>query len=286
MARLDEKNGVLLIGWLLALAPVVVDCAAYDNSNTPSVHVDPGEAGGNASAGSDSTSAGSPSAGAPSTTNAGAGGGSSSAGAGAGGSAGAGGGGGMPSIGGSSGSDGSSGVTGAAGIGGTVGSGGSLTTSGNGGAAGNLANSGGAGSGGTVADTLLSQGKPASADSEETTKGNLAALGNDGSLTTRWCAADGAAGHHWQVDLQASYTLSKLEIDWEKAANYQFKVEGSPDGNTWALILDETTSSNATADQTYELTATPTARYVRVTATTLPNATTWASFFELSVYGH
>ena len=51
-------------------------------------------------------------------------------------------------------------------------------------------------------------------------------------------------------------------------------------------MLDETATTNATADQTYPLSATPKARYLRVTTTSLPNANTWASFFEFSVYGH
>jgi alpha-L-fucosidase len=78
----------------------------------------------------------------------------------------------------------------------------------------------------------------ASTDSEQT--GNGHALGNDGSMTTRWCAADGALGHYWQVDLGQNYTLGKLQINWEKAVQYQFKVEGSLDGNVWVGILDQT----------------------------------------------
>jgi len=145
-------------------------------------------------------------------------------------------------------------------------------------------NGGAGGAGG--ADRLLSQGKTATADSEETSKGHLAGLGNDGDTTTRWCAADGAAGHYWQVDLGQSYTLSQFKITWEKAVVYQFKVEGSPDGTTWSPLLDQTKSTNAVAAQSYNLTGAPTARWVRVTTTTLPDTGTWASFFEAQVYGH
>jgi hypothetical protein len=171
----------------------------------------------------------------------------------------------------------------AGGSGGTAGSG-----SGAGGASGSNAVAGAmnGGTGGGGADHLLSQGKPATADSEETSKGHLAGLGNDGDMTTRWCAADGAAGHYWQVDLGQSYTLSQFKISWEKALVYQFKVEGSPDGTTWSPLLDQTTSTNSVASQSYNLTGAPSARWVRVTTTTLPDTGTWASFFEVQVYGH
>jgi hypothetical protein len=132
----------------------------------------------------------------------------------------------------------------------------------------------------------LSLSKTATADSEETTKGNLAALGNDGSLSTRWCAADGLTGHHWTVDLGSSHTLTKLAVTWEKAAVYKFKVEGSLDASVWATVLDQTQSMNSAQTQSYPLGAAPNARYVRVTVTGLATSTTWASFFEFVVSGY
>lgn len=187
------------------------------------------------------------------------------------------------------------GASGAAGAGGanTAGAGGA-NTAGTGGASagapaagnGGADPSGGSGgsAGGGAIEQLLSQGKPASADSEET--GHLAALGNDGATDTRWCAANGAANHYWQVDLGQSYVLSTLTINWEQAANYQFKVEGSLDGTSWSPVLDKTQSTDATADQTYPVEGAPSARYVRITTTTLPSSAIWASFFEFKVYGH
>jgi hypothetical protein len=265
---------------LLALTVAAVDCASYEDSNTLHSYgpaedgvLDAGSgagapalAAGGSGPTAGATSAGGGSAGDMGNAGTAAAGTSSSAGAA---TAGAG-----PSTGGNAGAS----------TGGS--SGGSVAGGGSAGAAGGGQSGSGGSGGGTVTDQLLSLKKPVTADSEETDKGNLAALGNDGSVTTRWCAADGAAGHYWQVDLGASYTLSKLEIIWEKAANYQFKVEGSADGNAWASVLDETATTNAAADQTYALSATPKARYVRVTTTSLPSANIWASFFEFSVYGH
>ncbi|MEO8900397.1 MAG: discoidin domain-containing protein [Polyangiaceae bacterium] len=175
-------------------------------------------------------------------------------------------------------------ATGGAATGGAATGGAATGGAATGGAAGSLGN---AGSGGGT-EHLLSLGKAASADSEEISMGksNLAGLGNDGSLTTRWCAADGAAGHYWKVDLGAADTITKLQVTWEKAAVYKFKIEGSVDGTAWSLLLDQTNSTSSTAVQTYPLSAVPKARWIRVTVTGLANSTTWASFFELSVFGY
>ncbi|MEO6598950.1 MAG: discoidin domain-containing protein [Polyangiaceae bacterium] len=156
---------------------------------------------------------------------------------------------------------------------------------GGGASAGSGGASAGSGGSGTVVDTLLSRGKPVSADSVQL--GHLAADGNDASLTTRWCAADAATGHNWQVDLGQLRTLGKLQIAWEKAENYRFKVDGSADGQVWKLLLDQTATTSTAATQMYPLAQAPQARWVRITITAVPtNIIAWASFFDFSVFGH
>ncbi len=146
---------------------------------------------------------------------------------------------------------------------------------------------GGSSTGGasTGTEQILSRGKPATADSEQAADGNGAAMGNDGALSTRWCAADAATGHYWQVDLGASHTLTRLAVSWEKVEVYQFKVEGSADRTSWTTLTDQTTSTDDSSDQSFPLTGAPSARYVKVTVTGL-NGGAWASFFEFSVYGY
>lgn len=198
------------------------------------------------------------------------------------------------------------GVAGAGAGGSASGAGGSATIAGSGGSlagaasagTGNVAGSAGsagsgtagsAGSGGApvVVDELLSRGKAASADSEEGNGEHPAAHGNDDSSTTRWCAANSATGHYWQVDLGQRRTLSKIEVSFEKAAVYRFKVEGSADGTTFGTpLLDQTNTNDSTANRSFALESSPQARWVRITVTGLPNTTTWASFFDFSVYGH
>jgi len=272
MARARQKECARLFA-ALAVGAALAACASADGAQK--LHsFGPAEDGGTDSGGL------------PNTAGTSAGGAATSLGGGgmaaiAGGGATAMGGSGMSALGGTAAGGAAGGIGGAAT--GGVGTGGAGGTSGSSAVAGAM--NGGTG-GGTGVDHLLSQGKPATADSEETSKGHLAGLGNDGDTTTRWCAGDGAGGHYWQVDLGQSYTLSQLKISWEKAVVYQFKAESSPDGTTWSPLLDQTQSTNAVADQSYNLTGAPSARWVRVTTTTLPDTGTWASFFEVQVYGH
>ncbi len=273
MARSDERPRAReLIAALFALAATLVACAEYDNQAPHS-----GGAGGasGASGVSGASGAGTATAGDSGDQAGSAGTGSAVAGsAGSGGSAGASG----------RGNGGSDDSYAGAGSGGTSGS--ALGGGGSGGSAGGGAGQAAGGTGGTpgVAEKLLSQGKPVTADSFE--MGHEAPFGNDGVSTTRYCAVNSAVGHYWQVDLGKAYAITKLHIIWEKSALYQFKVEGSQDNSAWFSILDETKSTSTSANQTYLLTTTVGARWVRLTATTLPNTTTWLSFFEFEVSGH
>jgi alpha-L-fucosidase len=114
----------------------------------------------------------------------------------------------------------------------------------------------------------------------------VATFGNDGTTTTRWCAANSGLNHYWQVDLGASHTLGRIDITWEKSANYKFKIEGSSDNNAWAMLLDKQATTGSASMQSYALDTSPSARWVRITVTGLPTSTTWASFYELQVFGH
>jgi beta-galactosidase len=133
--------------------------------------------------------------------------------------------------------------------------------------------------------TNLALNRTASADSEETGKGNTAAKGNDGSTATRWCANDGNLNHWWKVDLGASHSLTGSEVMWEFGGRvYKYRVEVSTDNTTWTTMVDKTNNTSTAQTQTDNFSAT--ARYVRITVTGLPTSpTTWASFFEFRVFG-
>ena len=64
----------------------------------------------------------------------------------------------------------------------------------------------------------------ATADSEQASasRGNHPATdGNDGNMTTRWTAADGALGHYWTLDMGCEQSPVQVVIYWEyPAADY------------------------------------------------------------------
>ncbi|WP_433175499.1 alpha-L-fucosidase [Actinoallomurus sp. CA-150999] len=133
-----------------------------------------------------------------------------------------------------------------------------------------------------VRPTDIAVGKTATADSEETSHGNLAARAVDGATATRWCAADGDIGHWLKVDLGSTRSLTGARIAWEfDKTNYRYRVEGSTNGTTWTTLADLTGTSNTGQVQTVTFTAQ--ARYVRVTVTGLPSGA-WASIRNLEIY--
>jgi beta-glucosidase-like glycosyl hydrolase len=135
-------------------------------------------------------------------------------------------------------------------------------------------------SGYTIAvDTLLSQGKPATASSFQA--GNEVAKGNDGSLTTRWAASGGTFPQWWKVDLGASNSLNRVDINWYASAtrSFKYKIEVSTDNVTFNTVVDKT-GNTTTGDTSDSFTAT--GRYVRITVTGASAG--WASAYEFKVY--
>jgi hypothetical protein len=238
--------------------------------------------------------------GAGGTGGAGTSGGAGKGGSGGAGAGGAGAGGAAAGMGGSSagkgGSGGAQAGAGSGGMSGTAGAGGAGAGSGGAGAGGKggagAGGKGGAGAGGGGVLMELAGDRPATADSEETSQGNLAADGNDGMADTRWCAANGGP-HYWQVDLGAVHPLQRIEIDFEyppqaDGASYGYVVTVSDDGTTFNPGIDRSTNTQTSATQTAMFPANTSGRHVRVLVTppdTTPSAT-WASLWEVRVFGY
>lgn len=79
---------------------------------------------------------------------------------------------------------------------------------------------------------------PANASSEAS--GHSAALAIDGDGKTGWQATDTDANPWWQVDLEALYSIQSVETTFGAEGNHQYKIEASPDGSTWKLLVDQT----------------------------------------------
>ena len=84
--------------------------------------------------------------------------------------------------------------------------------------------------------------KPASASSIENDD-ESAAKANDGDRRHALVADDEPenGAEWWQVDLEKAADLSGCEITWPyDGKQYRYKVEGSADRKTWAMLSDQT----------------------------------------------
>jgi hypothetical protein len=84
---------------------------------------------------------------------------------------------------------------------------------------------------------------PSSASSEA--PGHTAGLAVDGDANTAWQAADNQANPWWEVNLEGFYAIDSIETTFGDKGNYQYKIEGSPDGKTWILLADETQTNSS-----------------------------------------
>ncbi|MBB2909853.1 endo-1,4-beta-D-glucanase Y [Streptosporangium becharense] len=133
---------------------------------------------------------------------------------------------------------------------------------------------------GHAADSLLSQGRPATSSShEDATLDSAGAF--DGDPATRWASAEGHDPEWLRVDLGASATLSRVKLTWEAAYGKAYRIETSPDGSTWTTVYSTTAGDGGTDD----LTLSGTGRYVRMYGTARGTAYGY-SLYEMEVYGH
>ncbi len=134
-------------------------------------------------------------------------------------------------------------------------------------------------SGASAAETLLSQGKPATASSTEAAGAYLASEAVDGNLGTRWASA--FSDPQWlQVDLGSTQTISRVELNWETAAGKAFQIQVSDNASTWTSIYSTTTSTGGNQN----LSVNGAGRYVRMYGTQRTTGYGY-SLWEFKVYG-
>ncbi|SDO62051.1 discoidin domain-containing protein [Lentzea jiangxiensis] len=129
-----------------------------------------------------------------------------------------------------------------------------------------------------AAPVPLSEGKPAVASSTEN-GGTPASAAVDGDGGTRWSSA--WSDPQWlRVDLGASSSLTRVELDWESAYATAFEIQVSANGDTWQTIRSVTGAAGGR--QGYDVTGT--GRYVRV-HTTQRAGGYGVSLWEFRVHG-
>jgi hypothetical protein len=129
-----------------------------------------------------------------------------------------------------------------------------------------------------AADTLLSQGRPALASSQEN-GGAPAAAAVDGRADTRWGSV--WSDPQWlRVDLGATSAISRVVLQWEAAYARAFQIQTSADGNAWTTVWS--TTSGAGGTQTLNVSGS--GRYVRMYGTQRGTGYGY-SLYEFQVHG-
>jgi hypothetical protein len=129
-----------------------------------------------------------------------------------------------------------------------------------------------------AADTLLSQGQPATASSTENA-GTPASAAVDGNTGTRWSSA--FSDPQWlQVDLGSTATISRVVLNWETAYATAFQIQTSNDASTWTTVYSTTSGTGGTQD----LAVSGSGRYVRMYGTARHTQYGY-SLWEFQVYG-
>ncbi|WP_225652001.1 discoidin domain-containing protein [Streptomyces pseudogriseolus] len=130
-----------------------------------------------------------------------------------------------------------------------------------------------------AAETLLSQGRPATASSQEG-DGYAPSAAVDGNLTgTRW-ASRWSDPQWFQVDLGQRSDLSRVVLTWEGAYGRSYQIQASDDGTDWRTLKTVTGGDGGTD----ELAVTGAGRYVRMLGTERSGGYGY-SLWEFQVYG-
>jgi beta-glucanase (GH16 family) len=133
--------------------------------------------------------------------------------------------------------------------------------------------------GASAAETLLSQGKPATASSTEVAGAYLPTEANDGNNGTRW-ASTWSATQWWQVDLGATTAVSRIAINWEAAYAKAFTIQFSTNGSSYTQAYSTTTGTGGQQS----IAVSGNARYVRINLTTRALSAYGYSFWEFQVF--
>ncbi|MER6345833.1 discoidin domain-containing protein [Streptomyces sp. NPDC001595] len=130
-----------------------------------------------------------------------------------------------------------------------------------------------------AAETLLSQGKPATASSQEGA-GYAPSAAVDGNLTsTRW-ASQWSDPQWFQVDLGQRFDLSRVVLTWEGAYGKSYQIQASDNGTDWRTLKTVTGGDGGTD----EVAVSGSGRYVRMLGTERSGGYGY-SLWEFQVYG-
>ncbi len=126
--------------------------------------------------------------------------------------------------------------------------------------------------------TNLALGKPVTCSSVENA-GTPCASAVDGNAGTRWSSA--FSDPQWiVVDLGATRTITRVQLNWEAAYGKSYRIEVSNDGSAWSQIYSTTTGDGGIDD----LALSSSGRFVRMYGMVRALAYGY-SLWEFEVYG-
>jgi len=110
---------------------------------------------------------------------------------------------------------------------------------------------------------------------------NFANKACDGSLSTRWCAADGSTPQFWEVNFEKPTEFSFVRVQWEQPAwIYDTKLEVSTDGTQWGEVQTERTDNRQISEYLFTKQS---ARKFRLTITKIKKKQIYASISEIEI---
>ena len=105
----------------------------------------------------------------------------------------------------------------------------------------------------------------------------------DGNDATRWCADGDSYPQSLTFEFETATAVDGIQIDWESRTGvYQYRVEGSLDGESWTMLLDA--SGNTSNDQSETNFPQPeSVKFVRITGAGSGGG--WCSLWEVKISG-
>ncbi|MCA9211940.1 MAG: discoidin domain-containing protein [Planctomycetales bacterium] len=116
-----------------------------------------------------------------------------------------------------------------------------------------------------------------------TQQGHPAHHAIDGKNDTRWCANGGQYPQSLELQFEKPVSVDGIQIDWETRRAYQYRIEGSIDGESWTELADQTQARDP-HPEVHKLNEATSVKHIRITGVRGP-AGGWCSIREVRVTG-
>lgn len=105
----------------------------------------------------------------------------------------------------------------------------------------------------------------------------------DGDKGTRWASSGDEVPHWLMVDLEDTYSIDSIQIEWEAAYATDFTIDVSADALTWTAAKTVVSNASGGAQSLTDISAE--GRFVRLHITKTLDDYAHVSIFEFSVFG-